>query len=365
MGKLTRVQIKDRDRVLAWLKDQPFRESSREKPAVPVLTPLDVFDQYIEDPYSMSQYGAFYTPQETANDLIERAFNTLPELYDSDSPVNIIDPCAGIGSLLFAWTQRFAPETVTAIELSYESAAVGQKALPAYGWRNEDAFGKLWDEDVARYDLVIMNPPFGNGNIIPCDDGVSKSKWGAKKAHHLFLELAARLLIPDGILLVIGPYNLFESLPKSMADFTGKMFSEFHTLGQLDGEFKETGIRVHGYALIRSNEPARGTLDDVLSVKPAPLLKVEQPPKVEQPQAKKPVTASTKTVVVPQAVYDALLSVSPADYPANISFLVKSLKLRDQKEAAAWIDANRIEYGRGYWNGFVTENSHEAILLSG
>ena len=35
--KLTKVQRKDRDRIEAWLKGEPFRENSRSKPEIPDL----------------------------------------------------------------------------------------------------------------------------------------------------------------------------------------------------------------------------------------------------------------------------------------------------------------------------------------
>lgn len=253
--KLTKAQLKDLERVDAWLNGRPFRESSRQKErdlTVPALSIEDVMAQYI--PPAVSSSGQFFTPLEMSEYLYEQLY------YSGILPLNVgervLDPCGGIGHLLYHLPGYFDSSTVrlTAYELEQECVGIGQKLFPWANWRWAIPFECLPDIE-GQYDLVVMNPPFGDVRRgMAAAELMSAGR--AKLAEHLFLELAIRALKPNGVAVVIAPYNLLDKMPKALRQwFDERAELEEKSQDTLPGEFKLTKVRVHAY-VIRRREPA-------------------------------------------------------------------------------------------------------------
>ncbi|WP_313235689.1 methyltransferase [Sphingobacterium multivorum] len=107
---------------------------------------------------NIGEIGSFFTPLGLARD-----FATLEVVGD-----NIIDLCAGIGSLSFHYFHRMLMHDkevkITCIEQSQAFVEVGKKLLPSANWICADALNKETYTDLIKnekFDYCISNPPFG------------------------------------------------------------------------------------------------------------------------------------------------------------------------------------------------------------
>ena len=75
-------------------------------------------------------------------------------------------------------------------------------------------------------------------------------------------------------------------------------------------------------------------------------------------------TEHNLTVIVSDDVYDDLVKAHQAgDMPlGRPKKLVPTMSKAKLKVGAAWIKANAIRYGVGYWNGFATEAKPSIVL---
>src|SRR3970040_244197 len=98
---LTKEQRKDRHRIEAGLKGEPFRENSRDKnPKVPELSADQILETYV--PEWISDGAKYYTPREMALWLGQSTDVALDPRY----PFHLLEPCAGIGNLLQPWADQ-------------------------------------------------------------------------------------------------------------------------------------------------------------------------------------------------------------------------------------------------------------------
>lgn len=112
--------------------------------------------------------GAFFTPQGLARGVaMECSGGWL------DRPNKVIDLCAGIGSLAFAfliYNNPFRSRSfdLTCVECNPDYIAVGKKIVPEARWIQGDVLNL--PGDIGHFDIAIGNPPFGNiqtGNPSP------------------------------------------------------------------------------------------------------------------------------------------------------------------------------------------------------
>jgi phospholipid N-methyltransferase len=103
-----------------------------------------------------SAVGAFFTPQSLARGV---ALETCGR--------KIIDLCAGIGSLAFAYHLRTLSHLsgreqieITCVESNPDYIVVGKKLLPQATWIQADVLNL--PADIGHFDCAISNPPFGN-----------------------------------------------------------------------------------------------------------------------------------------------------------------------------------------------------------
>lgn len=160
--------------------------------------------------------GQFFTPRLAAALIV-----SLPALPE-DGPLRVLEPGAGVGSLVAALTERCAAERpevvleVDAIEVDAGLAGDLEATLAEcadvhkghYSARYED-FAPWAARQIAageRYDLVIMNPPYRKITR-------GGAQWQALAAAGVdttnlytgFMTLALRLLAPGGQLVSITP----------------------------------------------------------------------------------------------------------------------------------------------------------------
>ncbi|MGD9101021.1 MAG: hypothetical protein PVF45_11120 [Anaerolineae bacterium] len=235
--KLTKRQRKDRDRVLAWLDGEPFKENSRARAFVPDLGTLDVLDQYV--PPDVTGAGQFFTPLETAQALVDGCG------FELTSGMKVLDPCAGVGHL-FRPFRHYAGDGVVfdAFEMEEECARIGAKLFPWVDWFCAIPFdAPSLIEGV--YDLVVMNPPFGTRRGMAPGDRMCEGR--CSRSEHIFLELAVRALKPDGHALILAPYNYLDRLPKAARKWVDERVRLVRSFGPLPGVFKMTKVKVHAF----------------------------------------------------------------------------------------------------------------------
>lgn len=238
--KLTKAQWKARKRILAWLGGEEFQERSRSKPMIPDLSVEDVLEQYI--PPDVTGAGQYFTPPEMARHLLN--YLDIP-WYGGDS-YSILDPCAGIGHLL--WPVANTAPNLVAYELEEECVQIGRKLFPGIEWHWEIPFDHM-DKLENRFSCVVLNPPFNTRRGMYPGDRMCEGR--CSKSEHIFLELAVRACLPDGQIAVIAPYNFVDKFPKAFRTWLNDKVELVTDLGQLPGEFALGGISVHGFIFRR------------------------------------------------------------------------------------------------------------------
>lgn len=349
MIKLTKAQAKNRDRIDAWLNEIPFKENSRDKhPSVPTLTRAEVFEQYV--PMYVQEHAAYMTPPIMAETLIEFAQAQKAHI---ESAYSVLEPCAGIGNLI-APIDRYG-FIITAYELDQERYQIGSRLFPHETWYQDSPF-EHYDKLHSRFDLVVMNPPF---NIKwATSQALEVCKSGAKKIEHLFLELAVHALRPNGQALMIAPATYFETLPKKDANLWVMGRGEWMDLGTLPGAFQFTKITVHGWLYTRNDQyhnrpditPSRPRTAPSVEESPAPVLA--------------PVTIPLHAVVLDIEVYAPLGTLDAGEYLSSPTKTAKRLAELGERSAASWVKHYPVEYGKGFYNGFVCATDDRLPVLN-
>lgn len=382
MVKLTKAQRKQRDRIDAWIKQEPFKENARDKhPKVPEFTPMQLIDPengYV--PLNISDGGKFYTPLDMGEYFWNYVLSTCP------MPERVLDPCAGIGNLVvwpYQYTERIDQgiHRIDALELDQEAVEIGAKLFPTARWFNVSAY-EHWNELQGKYDMVLMNPPF---NITWATAGGDEMVRGrCKKSEHMFFELALRAVMPGGTIGIIAPYNYMDRMPKAMKEWRGQWMDGYDDLGVLPGKFKFTGVSVHGWIIHRNDEEmpqeiGEATLrkyivnNQTLDAQPTPgeiIAEIEANSEKIQESIVDISNTLTKMsfddnvdddthnvgIVVPQKVFEGLVLAQQSDAPMqSIKQLTVWLRSNGKHDASNWVKANPIDYGIGYWGQFLSE----------
>lgn len=240
MFKTTKAQRKNNERITAWLEGYPFRENSRDRnPSIPDLTIERVLDEYV--PGWVQDLGKYYTPLEMGATLISHL-----GIHDWRG-LRVLEPCAGIGNLVYHLQNTDAE--VDAFDVDEEAIKLGRRLFPFANWRHDipfDCAGEL----AGKYDVVLMNPPFGT--TCGTAEGDRQCEGRCHRSEHLFLDLAIRALKPEGRVAIIAPYNYLDKLPKLERKWLDEHANvEYITSGPLPGKFQCTGISVYGFYLTR------------------------------------------------------------------------------------------------------------------
>ncbi|HKZ71284.1 MAG TPA: N-6 DNA methylase [Anaerolineales bacterium] len=261
--KLTKAQLKNLERIEAWMKGQPFKENSRDKhPAVPHLSHEDVREQWVPG-WNPSETGQFFTPREMAYHVANHYVPASTSAYDW----RILEPCAGLGSLI-APLPLAMQRNVTAYEAGREVYEVGQRITPLATWHNDSPFEHMAEIE-GKFDLVLCNPPFGTTWAMYEAGVICKS--GATRSEHQFLELAIRALKPDGAAVFIAPYNLADKMPKAMKAWFSERAELTANEGPLPGKFQQTNIRVNAFVFTRTGESEHPVEAATIKVEASPI----------------------------------------------------------------------------------------------
>lgn len=143
MAKLTKQQSKAHQAAVTLLRKETLTLDEK----------IFVLENWHEGgEHDQGRSGAFFTPVDYANDF----------KLEVCGP-KILDLCAGIGSLAFAWLQfrhHDTPPQITCVEINPAYVEIGKKLLPEATWICGDVFD-VWQELPRDFDTVISNPPFG------------------------------------------------------------------------------------------------------------------------------------------------------------------------------------------------------------
>lgn len=370
MTKLTKRQIKERDRFQAYMDGVPFKENARDKdPQIPTYTTEEMLDSYV--PLYVTESGKHFTPRIMAQAMWDNVLQMAPA-----ADAKILEPCAGIGNLLQPpYEMQY---DLSAIEMDDEAHSLGSKLFPDATWYHTNAF-EMWEHLQGQFDIVLMNPPFNIKWGTGAGDDMVQGR--CTKSEHMFFELAIRAAKPEGLIAVIAPYNYTTKPPKKFKEWMSDYISEIHDLGQLPGEFQFTKITVHGYLIERNKitfetkEPKVEALEDVEDDQEVETIMISQatPEPKTNPESSSPTTSQSvlqeehnlHIVEIPVDVYEsleyALNDGAPMEGPTVLS---KWLRTHKHRVAATWVKNHVYDYGLGYWNGFIADGKDPLMMES-
>lgn len=253
MEKLTKIEMKRNARIMSWLSGLSYKETAR---SVPVALNLDVETVLAEyTPEGAGFKAAYYTPLDMGE-----AFLRNTKISSTSS---VLEPCAGIGHLVYTMTRTVSPARITAYELDEMAARIGKKLFPLVNWINGDPFsdlginpdGTVWGADLitGMFDFAVMNPPLNAkwGTII--GDYMTQGK--CTKSEHLFLELAVRAVKPGGVVYALAPFSYLDKMPKKLRSWFDRYTVGYAEMGEMPGTFTGTSITVHGWSIYRNTVP--------------------------------------------------------------------------------------------------------------
>lgn len=172
MAKLTKAEIKRHDEALQVLEKETLSHDEK----------IFIMENWQESAdHVNSRSGAFFTPWKLAADFA----------LEMNGSAKVLDLCAGIGALSYAYMWRSGGETsqgrevsITCVELNPSYVEVGKKILPEADWIESDVFEL---HELGDYDIVISNPPFGA--IGRTGEG---PKYSGKKFEYHIIDIASR-----------------------------------------------------------------------------------------------------------------------------------------------------------------------------
>lgn len=179
-------------------------------------------------------YNNWHEGAESNNSLNGAFFTPLDLAFDFALDVGgnkIIDLCAGIGALTYAykmrnWYERHNLELVC-VEKNPSYIEVGKRLIPEAKWICADVFDLL-DMDLGHFDTAISNPPFGN-----IQRSKNSPRYSGKDFEFHVIDIASNLA-DFGVFIV----------PQASAGFnySGKPYYDRHKEGKAFKFQQETGL---------------------------------------------------------------------------------------------------------------------------
>ena len=191
-------------------------------------------------PESFGLIHEYYTPTAIAEALAETLCPLLPELAGNDGIVRALEPSAGIGRLVRAFSPRrcLALEAGgqikkiawTAVEFSKVSATLLRALRPDVDLHHAP-FERFVHEEGRRYHgtfgLVVSNPPYGERGAMARED--PDDFYKEKRAFAYFMRRALDLLVPGGIGVFFIPAGFLSgNLNRGLRE---KLLRRHHLLG--------------------------------------------------------------------------------------------------------------------------------------
>jgi hypothetical protein len=167
-------------------------------------------------PESFGLIHEYYTPTVIAESIAVAICPMLPELAGNDGVVRALEPSAGIGRLIRAFSPQrcLALEAGgqvrklewTAVEFSKVSSKLLRALRPDIGLHNM-AFERWIREEGSHYrgtfGLVASNPPYGERGVMARED--PDDFYKEKRAYAYFMRRALDLLVPGGVGVFLVP----------------------------------------------------------------------------------------------------------------------------------------------------------------
>ncbi|SFF43925.1 Helicase conserved C-terminal domain-containing protein [Nannocystis exedens] len=191
-------------------------------------------------PESFGLIHEYYTPTAIAEAIAESLCPLLPELAGNDGIVRALEPSAGVGRLIRAFSPRRCLELEaggqikkiawTAVEFSKVSSTLLRALRP-----DVDVYHLPFERWVAsegpRYQgtfgLVVSNPPYGERGVMARED--PDEFYKEKRAFAYFMRRALDLLVPGGIGVFLIPAGFLSgNLHRGLRE---KLLRRHHLLG--------------------------------------------------------------------------------------------------------------------------------------
>lgn len=121
----------------------------------------------------------------------------------------VLDIGTGCGIIALMIAQKTAA-CICAIEPEESAVITAQRNINSSPWKKSISLSHCYlqhylEQEQALYDLIVCNPPYFNSSFLSENPGRSKARHDVSLGPEDLLEHCARLLTPEGTLLVIYP----------------------------------------------------------------------------------------------------------------------------------------------------------------
>lgn len=216
--KKTQIASADHRFIMAWVRGEREELS---------LTTREVLDRYT--PPDIKGSAQYFTGLETGIAALERLRLWLPP---AGQKLQVLEPCAGIGHLIYLLRFLRNYLVVDAYEVEEECVQVGRKLFPWANWQVAMSFLTM-DAIEGRYDLVLCNPPIGIRRGMELARQACQGR--CVRSEHVFLEVSIRALGPGGQAVVLGPENFLDKQPARLRTWLEDQVEPVDRFGPLPG----------------------------------------------------------------------------------------------------------------------------------
>ena len=164
---------------------------------------------------SRKQLGAWYTPPDLVDLVVEHVVTRERFGSHTARPVRVLDPACGDARFLEATAARLELLGVACrlvgVDIDAAAGAAARRRCPEATIIVADALDRDWRE--GPFDLVIGNPPFLSQLAAATARGGASARGGGPYADVAveFLALAAELVAPDGRVSLVLPRSVLSA----------------------------------------------------------------------------------------------------------------------------------------------------------
>ena len=136
-----------------------------------------------------------------------------PTIDDRRTTTNCLDIGTGTGLLSLIYAQKDHSAIIDAIEIDEATMKQAKENFEASPWKQRlNIFNAdiLTFETDKKYDLIISNPPFFEGDLLSADEYKNNAKHDSSLSLQQLLEVVSMHLSPDGWFAVLLPYHRVE-----------------------------------------------------------------------------------------------------------------------------------------------------------